>query len=139
MAKIFGRNASLYVEDSTGACRSISGDLNQVTLSRSAEAPDVTGFGEDMRQRLSNSIKDWEISFNAFFNTSANTIDSILHGILGGSTMFTFGPSGSSSGCIMYSACGLLSEYSADFTVEGAATISGTLVARTGSVTRTTF
>ncbi|KKQ44072.1 MAG: hypothetical protein US62_C0034G0010 [Candidatus Woesebacteria bacterium GW2011_GWA1_37_8] len=53
MAKIVGRNASLYVEDSTGACRSISGDLNQVTLSRSAEAPDVTGFGEDMRQRLS--------------------------------------------------------------------------------------
>ena len=139
MAKIVGRNASLYLEDSAGASKSVSGDLNQVTLSRSAEAPDVTGFGEDMRQRLSNSIKDWEISFNAFFNTSASTIDEILHGILGGSTMFKFGPSGSTSTCIMYSACGLLSEYSADFTVEGAATISGTLVARTGSVTRGTW
>ena len=53
--------------------------------------------------------------------------------------MFKFGPSGSTSTCIMYSACGLLSEYSADFTVEGAATISGTLVARTGSVTRGTW
>ena len=139
MPKIAARNASLYLENSSGASTAVSGDLNQITFTRSAEAPDVTSFGNDNRQRLSNGIKEWEISFNAFFNTTAAALDEILHGILSGSTVFKFGPSGSTSTCIMYTACGVLTEYNADFTVEGAATVSGTIVARTGSVTRTTW
>lgn len=139
MARIVGRNATLYVEDSTGACRSVSGYLNSISLGRSAEAPDVTGFGDDNRQRLSNGIKDWELSFNAFFSTGANEVDQVFNGILGGSTMMKFGPSGSTSGCILYTACGVVTEYSSDFTVEGAATVTGTIMARSGSLTRTTW
>src|SRR3990172_2128135 len=136
MPKIAARNASLYLDDANGACQAVSGDLNQITFTRNAEAPDVTSFGNDNRQRLSNGIKEWEISFNAFFNTNASALDEILHNILSGSTLMQFGPSGSSSGCIKYAASGVLTEYNADFTVEGAATVSGTIVARIGSVTR---
>lgn len=139
MPKIAARNASLYLDDSGGACQALSADLNQITLALSAESPDVTGFGEDNRQRLSNAIKDWELSFNAFFNTTGSRADQVLHGILGGSTMFQLGPAGSTTGCIKYAACGILTEYSTDYSVEGAATVSGTLVARTGSVTRGTW
>lgn len=139
MGKTVGRNASLYLEDSSSACQSMSGLLNQITLNRSAEAPDVTGFGNDNRERLSNGIKDWELTFAAFFSTGANEVDQVLNGILGGSTLFKFGPTGSSSGCVMYTACGVLSEYSADFNVEGAATVSGTVMARSGSLTRATW
>ena len=137
--RITARNASLYVTDSNGASKSISGYLNNISMSRSAEAPDITGFGEDNRQRLSNGIKDWELSFNAFFGTGASAIDEILNGILGGSTMLWFGPSGSTSSCTMYTACGVLTEYAADFALEGAATMSGTIMARSGSMTRTTW
>ena len=137
--RITARNASLYIQDSTGASRSISGYLNNISMSRSAEAPDITGFGEDNRQRLSNGIKDWELTFNAFFGVGASGIDEILNGILGGSTMLFFGPSGSTSSCTMYTACAVLTEYAADFALEGAATMSGTLMARSGSMTRTTW
>lgn len=139
MSRITARNASLYLENSSNACQSMSGFLNTITFNRSAEAPDVTGFGDDNRQRLSNGIKDWELSFNAFFATGANEIDAVLSGILGGSTLMKFGPSGSTATCIMYTACAVLTEYSSDFSVEGAATISGTLMARSGSITRTTW
>ena len=139
MARIVGRNASLYLEDSAAASRAMSGLLNTISLSRTAEAPDVTGFGDDNRQRLSSGIKDWELSFGAFFSTGANEVDVVLNGILGGSTLFKFGPSGSTSTCVMYTACGVLTEYTADFSVEGAATVSGTIMARSGSLTRTTW
>lgn len=139
MTRIVARNATLGLDDSSGTCRAMSGFMNTITFSRTAEAPDVTGFGDDNRQRLSNGLKDWELTFSAFFSTGANEIDEVLNGILSGSTRFVFGPSGSTSGCILYSACAVLSEYSSDFSVEGAATVSGTLTARSGSVTRTTW
>ena len=139
MGRITARNASFYLEDVNGASQSMSGFLNSISFTRSAEAPDITGFGEDYRQRLSNGIKDWELSFNAFYSTGASEIDEVLSAILGGSTLLKFGPSGSTSGCIMYTACAVLTEYSGDFSLEGAATISGTLTARSGSMTRTTW
>lgn len=139
MARIVGRNASLYIEDSTGASRSMSGLLNQITLTRSSDAPDVTGFGDDNRQRLSNGIKDFELTFQAFFSTGANEVDSVLSGILGGSSVFRFGPSGSTSTCILYTGCTVLTEYSCEFATEGAATVSATMQARSGSLTRTTW
>ena len=107
MARIVGRNASLYLEDSAAASRAMSGLLNTISLSRTAEAPDVTGFGDDNRQRLSSGIKDWELSFGAFFSTGANEVDVVLNGILGGSTLFKFGPSGSTSTCVMYTPFGV--------------------------------
>lgn len=139
MAKIHARNASLYLEDSSGASRSMSGLTSQMTLTWSSDAPDVTGFGNDNRERLSNGLKDWELTFSAFFSSAANEVDEVLSGILGGSTLFQLGPAGSTSGSNKYAACGILSEYSMDYAVDGAATVSGTVVARTGSLTRTTW
>ena len=142
MARIAARNASLYMEDNTGVCRAFSSYLNSITLSYSVEAPDITGFGENDRQRLPGGIKDWTLSFNAFFATGASEIDVWMNGILTngastGQTLFKFGPAGSSASSIMYSGCAVMTEYSSDFSVEGAATISGTLVARSGSLSRT--
>ena len=139
MSKIVARNASLYVDDSSSASQSVSGLLNQISLAYTATAPETTSFGFDNVERLASGIKDWELTFNAFFSSGANEVDEIMSGILGGSTMFQFGPSGSSSGSIMYTACGILTNYSMDFAVADAATVSGTLVARCGSLTRTTW
>jgi len=139
MAKIHARNASLYLEDNTSASQTMSGLMNQITLSYTADAPEVTGFGSDNVERLSNGLKDWELTFSAFYSSAANEVDEVFSGILGGSTVFKLGPAGSSSGSIMYTACGILSEYSMEFSVDGAATVSGTVVARTGSLTRGTW
>ena len=139
MGKVAAKNASIGLDDISGACQALSGDINSVTLTYSAEAPEVTGFGSDVRERMQDGIKDWELTFDAFFNSDADRADAVMSGILGGSTRFVFGPSGSISGSIMYTACAILTSYELGFTVEDAGTISGTLVARSGSLTRTTF
>jgi len=136
MSKIIARNASLYVADSSKTLRAMSGFVNTVGLEQSAEAPEVTSFGEVSRQRLQDGLKDWELTFAAFFATGGNEVDVVLNGILGGSTMMKFGPSGSANTCILYEASAILTDYTADFAVEGAATVSGTLAARSGSLTR---
>jgi len=138
MSKIIARDASLLIDDVGKLTKSFSGFTNTISLEQSAEAPDTTGFGEVSRQRLQDGIKDWELTFNSFFATGASEVDAVLSGILGGSTVMSFGPSGSSSG-IKYIASAVLTDYTADFAVEGAATVSGTLAARSGSMTRTTW
>jgi len=139
MGKTVARNASIYLEDSSGASQSFSGLTNSIQFTQTAEAPDVTSFGSDVVERLSNGLKDWEITGGAFFSTGANEVDAVLSGILGGSTLVKFGPTGSSSGCIMYSASAVLTEYSMDFSVAEAATVTYTVVQRSGSMTRGTW
>lgn len=139
MARVIARNASLYLEDSSAACQSMSGLTNSITLGQTAEAPEVTAFGEATRTRLADGLKDWELSFDAFFSSGANEVDAVLSGILATATLFKFGPTGSTSGCIMYTACGVLTDYSMDFGVEDAGTVSGTISARSGSLTRGTW
>ena len=139
MAKIVARNAALGIDDSSATCRAFSGSANSVSLTYSAEAPESTAFGDSLRQRLQDGIKDWELTFDAFFATGANEVDAVLYGIVGASTHFSFGPSGSSSSAIRYSASAILTSYDMTFGVADAATVSGTLTARSGSLTRTTW
>jgi len=139
MSKIVARNAALGIHDSTTACRSFTGSANSVTITYSAEAPETTAFGDDLRQRLQDGIKDWELTFDAFFGTGASEVDETLYGILGASTHVSFGPSGSATGAIWYSACAVLTNYEMTFGIADAATVSGTLVARSGSLTRSTW
>ena len=139
MGKIVARNASIYLDDSNSACQSFSALTNQISFSRTAEAPDVTSFGANDRERLADGLKDWELSFNGFFSTAANETDAILSGILGEATAVKFGLSGSTSTCVLYTACAVLTDYSMDFGVADAATVSFTVVGRSGSMTRTTW
>jgi len=139
MAKIPARLASIGVDDSTGACRALGSLANNVTLTLSTEAPEVTSFGDTYRVRLQDGIKDGEFSFDGFMTTGANETDAVLFGILGASTRWVFGPNGSSSGCIMYSASAVLTSYEMTFALEDAAQCSATFALRSGSITRGTF
>ena len=139
MAKVAARNASIGVDDSTGACHALSSFGNSVTLTYSAEAPEVTGFGSNNRERMQDGIKDTEFTFDAFFATGAEETDAVLNGILGASTRWVFGPTGSTTGLIHYSALAILSSYEMTFGVEDAGQCSATFVGRSGSLTRATF
>ena len=139
MAKLIARNASIGVDNSAGACVSMSGLTNNVTLSLTAEAPEVTGFGDTYRQRQQDGLKDGEFSFDAFMATGANETDIVLSGILGASTRWVFGPAGSGTGSTMYAACAILTSYEMTFGLEDAGQCSATFMLRSGSVTRGTF
>lgn len=137
MAKQVGRIASLYLWDSANACRSMSGLLSNISLSYSAEGPEVTGFGDSNRTRLPDGLKDYTLDFDAFFSTGASEVDATMSNILGGSTYFCLGPTGSAASALSYQASAVCTKYDMKFGVADAATVSGTLVNRSGSLTRT--
>jgi len=139
MARITARNCAIGVTDSAGACQSISGRGNSVSMSITAEAPEVTAFQDLWRTRLPDGLRDWEMSVNGVWDGAAEQVDSILFGILGSCTLVHFGPGGSTSGCTKYSACAVCTNYTVDGAVEGAVTYSATFSGRSGSMTNTTW
>lgn len=140
MARIVARNAAFIVDDNTGACISMSGRANTVALSWSAEAPEVTSFTETTRARVPGGLMDYEVTADLFFDAAVNQVDAVFSGLMGGSgTEFWMGPSGSTSGCVMYSGSVILTRYNMNMTVAGAATVSVTLVPRTGALARGTW
>ena len=141
MTKIAGRKASLYLSNAAGACQSFSTLTSNITLNFNSETTDVTGFGDDNRERVADGIRDWELSMDGFWASGATETDAVLAAIraAGGSTMFKLGPAGSTASpctCPMYTACGVLTNYECNFTAQDAAKISFTVAARTGSLTR---
>ena len=140
MPKQIGRNASLYIADS--GCNNsasnlfaLTGDLNSITLTFSEDAAEVSAFGMTNKERMFDGIKNWELSFDGYYEQQAAGIDAVLFGLLGGSCVMKYGPAGSSTGSVMYTACAILSTYDIGFELENAITVKGTLVARSGSMT----
>jgi len=118
----------------------VSGDTNTSTLSLTAETPETTAYGDNTRTRAASGLRDWNLSANCLFNDTATTgIETVLSGILGGSSMLKWGPAGSTSGNVSYTGCCIVSDYSIESPVEGMVTLSFTATARAGSMTRATF
>lgn len=140
MTKIVGRNASIYVDDSSAACQSISADLSTATLTGTAESPEVTGFGDTTRQRLVDGLQEWELSVEGYVHDQGTTTAGcILFPILAGSTFIQFGPNGSATSSPKFTGCAVLTEFTQDFNVEDAATFSATFVSRSGSLSASTW
>lgn len=135
MPKFHARNASIYVDTTAGACTAIGGDLNSATLEMNADTPDVTGFGDNTRQRLSGGLIEWSLSVNGFYNHGATGAACILFPLLAGSTYIQYGPVGSTSACIKYTGCAILNSLSYELGVEDAGTMSAEFVSRAGSLT----
>jgi len=136
MPKLHGRNASVYIEDTTTASIAFTGDGNSSTLNYSIDAPEVTGFGDNTRQNLSGGIQDYEFSMDGFTNmpdSTASDAQAIIAN--GGATRLRFGIAGSTSACQMIAACTVLTEFNVENSTDGAATFSLTCVPRTGSLT----
>ena len=126
MARITARNVSFYVDDSTGACTSISGRSNTATLTFSSEAPDVTTYGATYRERLADGLKDFEFSIGGFYDGAAAQIDAVMFPLLGASTRLQYGPGGSTSGCTKYVASAVCNNYTVSGAVEGAVAYTAT-------------
>ena len=138
-SKLIARNASLYVFNATGGSVSLTGDTNSVSLSRSGDTPEVTAFGNTTRERIAGGLTDWELSINGFFTEGANSVDETLSDLMAQDTVIIFSPSGSGTGASRFSGSALLNDYSVEFPVDGAATITAKFVARAGSLTKDTW
>lgn len=128
--KIVARNAEIFAKGVD-----LSGRTNSVAFSMTAEAPDVTSFGNDVRTRLANGLKDAEFSGGGFFDTAASSTDETFSDLMTASTIYGFYPSTASNNLIGYEFGGITTEYSSDFAVADAAMITYT-VSASGEVTR---
>jgi len=122
MAKISAKNAQLF-----GGGRDISGHSNSATMTFSAEAPEVTAFRDDYRQRLSSGLKDAELTVDGFFDASASSVDELFSGLLAGSTYWGFYPATASTAYPGREIGGILTEYETAAAVEEAVTTSITV------------
>ena len=87
-----------------------------------------------------DGIKDWELSMDGYYEGAVEEIDEVLFGLVAGASCFIeFGPTGSTSGSVKYSASALLNNYEINFQLEDAGAISANFQARTGSMTRATW
>ena len=138
MAKYHGRNASIYLEDITQASIAFTGDANTATLTYSVAPAEVTSFGDNTTQNLAGGIMGWEFTAGGYTNapdsTASTAMAIINNGTDGGATLLQYGVAGSISGCMNIQACAILSEFTMDTPVDGAATFSMTVVPRTGSL-----
>lgn len=135
MAKLHARNVSIYVDTAAGASTSITGDLNSITLDMSAEAPEVTSFGDNTVQRLSNGITDWTLSVDGYFNQGATAAACILEALVAGSTYVQLGVAGSTTGSPKKCASAVVTSLNLSWGVNDAISFSMEMAGRSGSIT----
>jgi len=92
----------------------------------SAEAPETTSFCDTNRERQSGGIKDVELSVEGFYDTAASNIDETYHGLVSGSAIVGFYPTGFGPCTVGREFTGILTSYEGGFATEEAATVSAT-------------
>jgi hypothetical protein len=119
MAKIAARNARILFDN-----RNLSPDVNQATLTITAEAPEVTSFVDTYRVRMQDSMKDYEFSCDGFYNTSASTMDEIMSNALAGSGLAGIYFNGLGACNVGREFNSILSSYDQKFALADAAAVS---------------
>jgi len=127
MARITARNMKLFAGG-----RDISGRVNTSTLTFSSEAPDVTCFGDAYHERLSDGLKDYEVSFAGFGDFSACQIDATMQALMSSSAWYGWYPNAATASMRGREVIGVATNYTINGGVEGAigysATITGSKV-----------
>lgn len=140
MPTFHGKNGKVIIWDVAGASRDLSGDFNNVTMSVSRENPTTTTFGQDTQSRVPG-VQDVQFSLAGVYSPSPNlSAASTLGEIIAASlnTVIRWMPAGSITGCPMFTACVLISQFEAQGPQSGIAGISATFQGSSGSLTRST-
>ncbi len=139
MATIHGRNVAIHMDDTSGASQNVGGDFNNVTFSWTRDNPDATTFGKDSTQRMAG-LRDATISVAAFWNNAANGATCIFGGLMAGSTItrVKWLPGGSTTGCLFWTGCFLLSKYEEVGPVNGPLAANYELQLASGSISAST-
>ena len=122
MARIIARDADVFIGG-----RDVSGRSNSTTLTLSAEAPEVTSFGETYRTRLASGIQDAELTVDGFFDSSASEVDESFYAVLAGSVWCGMYPQDATASHVGYEFGGILTNYEPAFAVADAAATSITV------------
>ena len=139
MAQIHGRNLKLHIDDVSAASQDFTGDFNNITFSWTRDNPDVTTFGKDTIQRMAG-LRDATLSYSGIFNTGTVTAACVIGGLMNGSalTRVRWFPAGSTTGCMFWTGCFLVSKYEEVGPVNGPMAINMEMQMASGSVSAST-
>lgn len=122
MARIVARNAKLFA-----GARNITGRVNRTTLSFPSDAPEVTTFKTEYRERLGDGLRDGELSFSGMFDGSASQLSETLQDLSGASGWWGWYPEGSTASLVGKEIAGIVTEHDIESAVDGAVLHSGTV------------
>lgn len=122
MGKVAARNCKVVLDG-----RDVSGVSNSATLTFSAEAPEVTSFGDSNRTRMNDGLKDVEFTLDGFYDTGASGMDVAYSSMVAASVVTAFFPQGYSASNAIYEFVGIMTSYEQTFAVEDAAATSATI------------
>ncbi len=127
MARITARNIKLFAGG-----RDISGRVNTSTLTFSSEAPEVTCYGDAYKERLSDGLRDYGLTFAGFGDFSASQIDETMQSLLSSSAWYGWYPEGATGSMRGREIVGIATDYSIEGAIAGAigysATVTGSKV-----------
>ena len=124
MAKITAKNVGIAASG-----RDVSGRSNNMTLTITAEAPEVTGFGEGTRSRLPDGLADIELGVDGFFDASASQVDELFQPLVAASSFWGVFNQGFTACNIGREFTGILTEYTVNTPVADATTTTITVAA----------
>ena len=109
MAFTHGSNADVSVDGTN-----ISAYVDSISFSRSVDTAEVTAFGNDDKAFIAG-LEDGSFSISGPYDP---TLDGVMAGCFDAATVTVFfGPSGSGSGAIKYSASAFITDYTPDMGV----------------------
>jgi len=131
----------VWLDDSAGTCRNLSGDINNITFNRTKSPGETTTFGDNSMQRELDGLRDGSWDVSSIFNTtgSPTAVVGILDDlyIASLSTRIKYLPAGSLSGSPMYEACVTLTSYNDAQPVDGVVAVNWSVALAAGSITGT--
>ncbi len=122
MARITARNIKLFAGG-----RDISGRVNTSTLTFSSEAPEVSCYGDTYKERLSDGLRDYGLTFAGFGDFSASQIDETMQSLLSSSAWYGWYPEGATVSTRGREIVGVATDYSIEGAVAGAVGYSATI------------
>ncbi len=122
MARVTAKNVELFAGG-----RDISGRVNTSTITFSAEAPEVTCYGDTYKERLSDGLKDYGLTFAGFGDFSACQIDETMQSLLSSSAWYGWYPEGATGSKRGREIVGIATDYSIEGAVAGAVGFSATV------------
>lgn len=137
---IHGKNVYFTLEDSTGASANFSGDGNQSEISETVKNPESTAYGNNSVQRAGSGLNDMKMTFSGWASKSAGSGNMVFFTLMKGQQrVMVWGPNGSSSSNIKYTACVLVDDWAVSAPVDNLVTAKGSFSLASGSLTTTCF
>ena len=130
MANVHGAFSVLWLDDQSGTCRNMTGDVTSITFNRTKNLAEVTTMGSPHVQRI-DGLRDATMDVTGLYSSCGTpaAVIGLLDQMYSNSAhaRVQYLPAGSITGCPIYTGCVRLSNYSINSPVDGPVAVNFSL------------